>query len=235
MGLDSSALNTNVRPRFILSRIVKKLFNGLSTKPAYSLRHWTCWNPLMASCLNKELNSIIDDIEKSAKTARLISLNAGVIAVRTRAQTDESYAFEAIADQIKEISEKSVSRLGSLRSIISDLRDLTRTINIAGRQRMISQRVMKLYAIERLEGSVTREGRATRDELQALFGDTLGSLKKSRLCDKEIWQQLDVVENLWNRFLEAMDTGDVREAIHLNDEVLVEMNRAVVMFEDLGN
>ncbi|MCH6258151.1 type IV pili methyl-accepting chemotaxis transducer N-terminal domain-containing protein [Puniceicoccaceae bacterium K14] len=184
--------------------------------------------------ISKELNLIIDDIEKSAKTARMISLNAGVIAVRTRSETNESYAFEAVADQINRISEESVGRLTSLRSALDDLHDLTRTINIAGRQRMISQRIMKLYFIEYLEESMCTVSRNERQKLQNLFEKTLSDLRGSRLCNREIEKQLNKVEVIWQRFTKSMEQGNMGACIPLNDEVLAEMNKAVVMFEALG-
>lgn len=191
--------------------------------------------PSQAS-LKKRLTSIISEMERSAKTAQMVSINASIIAVQSRAEQNEAYAFEAVAEQILSISQESVGRIATLREIVAETHDLTATINIAGRQRMISQRYMKLSLLDALlpddMDDLTRAGE--REALRRTFEEVLEKLLRSRLNTPEISRMLERVKSTWNAFIHEMNTGQLAAAAKLNEQALTEMNATVDLYEELA-
>ncbi|MEM9159921.1 MAG: type IV pili methyl-accepting chemotaxis transducer N-terminal domain-containing protein [Verrucomicrobiota bacterium] len=186
--------------------------------------------------LTERINKEIDDIERSAKTAQLVSINASVIAVKTRSVSSDAYAFEAVADQIKSISEASISRIGSLKRIVDELRELSSTINVAGRQRMLSQRIMKLHlSCQRsLNAEAVEAYRREMGELIHRFEATMPTLISSKLNTDVIRRKLEDVDHAWRRFKDSLKGEDVVHANELNDAVLEHMNDAVMSYEALA-
>lgn len=186
--------------------------------------------------LSDRLNQLIESIERSARTAKMISFNAGVIAVRTRSATNESYAFEAVAEQIKSISDESVRSIASLRQILRELHQLSSTINLAGRQRMLSQKVMKLHLLR--ERSVDHSSRQSVDSeieaLVALFERSLSQLMSSPLNTRDIDRKLEETQLAWQAFIQSLERPDLALSAELNDRVLAVMNDAVTLYETLG-
>ncbi|MDQ8184665.1 type IV pili methyl-accepting chemotaxis transducer N-terminal domain-containing protein [Pelagicoccus sp. SDUM812002] len=139
--------------------------------------------------LAKRLESLIAEIERSAKMAKMVSMNASVIAVRSRTDSSEAFAFEAVASQIMNISEASLARIEGLRDILSEMDSLTTIINKAGRQRMLSQRYMKLVLSARITGDSHSGDEHTK--LKQLFETSHRELIYSSLNSEQITRQLE--------------------------------------------
>lgn len=181
--------------------------------------------------LSKRLETLIAEIERSAKMAKMVSMNASVIAVRSRTDSSEAFAFEAVASQIMDISEASLNRIEGLREILREMDSLTSIINKAGRQRMLSQRYMKLALAAKLSGD-----QASSDEqaaLKQLFESSLRELQSCPLNTPPITRQLQQAQTSWDSFIASIEENDFEAATQKNETVLTEMNKAVVLYEKL--
>ncbi|MBD5780844.1 type IV pili methyl-accepting chemotaxis transducer N-terminal domain-containing protein [Pelagicoccus sp. NFK12] len=181
--------------------------------------------------LSKRLESLIAEIERSAKMAKMVSMNASVIAVRSRTDSSEAFAFEAVASQIMDISEASLNRIEGLREILREMDSLTSIINKAGRQRMLSQRYMKLALTARLAGD--SQANADQQKLRQLFETSLRELLQCPLNSQQVTQQLQHTQTCWESFLQSIEQNDFEAATQKNEIVLTEMNKAVVLYEKL--
>ncbi|MDQ8205686.1 type IV pili methyl-accepting chemotaxis transducer N-terminal domain-containing protein [Pelagicoccus sp. SDUM812003] len=186
--------------------------------------------------LQKRLHAIMTEMERSAKTAQMVSMNASIVAVQARNNTNDAYAFEAVAEQILSISRESIDRISTLRAIVDQTQQLTATINKAGRQRMISQRFMKLALLDALRSDPSNQEAqsAERNALQQTFESVLAELLASPLNNESITLKLESVRLSWNAFLDEMESGNIAAAASLNEEVLQRMNDAVNAYEDLA-
>ncbi|MDQ8181363.1 type IV pili methyl-accepting chemotaxis transducer N-terminal domain-containing protein [Pelagicoccus sp. SDUM812005] len=181
--------------------------------------------------LSKRLETLIAEIERSAKMAKMVSMNASVIAVRSRTDSSEAFAFEAVASQIMDISEASLNRIEGLREILREMDSLTSIINKAGRQRMLSQRYMKLALAAKLSGDQTSSDE--QSALKQLFESSLRELQSCPLNTPSITGQLQQAQTSWDSFIASIEENDFEAATQKNETVLTEMNKAVVLYEKL--
>lgn len=184
--------------------------------------------------LAKRLDAMINDIERSAKMAKMVSMNASVIAVRSRTDSSEAYAFEAVASQIMDISEASLNRIEGLRTILQEMESLTSIINTAGRQRMLSQRYMKLVLSTRVAGNAL-DNDITNElaSLKQLFERSMHELITCPLNTDAITNQLLLTQGSWDCFTSSVERADFQAATEQNETVLIEMNKAVQLYESL--
>lgn len=181
--------------------------------------------------LSKRLETLIADIERSAKMAKMVSMNASVIAVRSRTDSSEAFAFEAVASQIMDISDASLNRIEGLRDILREMDSLTSIINKAGRQRMLSQRYMKLALTARLAGDTKADDEQIA--LKHLFESNLRELLNSSLNSEAVSRQLELTRDCWDKFIQSIEQNDFETASERNETVLIEMNKAVLLYEAL--
>jgi hypothetical protein len=183
--------------------------------------------------LDKKLQAVIERLSESARTSKIISMNAAFLADRgTNDRDHTSAAIKVVATEIQRLSTASSDGIAELNGILGEVRLLSQTINLAGRQRMISQKVMKLFLIEGA-GADPKAG----DEWRKWAGEfeaALAKLGASRLNTVEIRSQLMRVSDLWAAFGKALQTRNVAVAADLNERVLSEMNAAVLKYEALA-
>ena len=125
--------------------------------------------------------------------------------------------------------------------------DLARTINLAGRQRMLSQRASKevcFFVLDITSGGSAEMVQATLAEFDTAMNDLLeGSQKRGIIAppDRQIKKQLERTQKAWDRFkklLSALETGEALTAgdrvtlANLSDQVLREMDLAVWMYSE---
>lgn len=189
--------------------------------------------PEMTESLSKRLDSMINDIERSAKMAKMVSMNASVIAVRSRSISNEAFAFETVASQIMDISEASLNRIEGLREILREMDSLTSIINKAGRQRMLSQRYMKLVLSTRLANEADESTSSELASLKQLFEQSMRELINCPLNSDEITNQLLLTQGNWDCFTTSVERKDFASATEQNETVLIEMNKAVQLYESL--
>ncbi len=133
----------------------------------------------------------------------------------------------------------------------NDQKDLGIIINLAGKQRMLTQKMSKeaLLTFTEKNSSSTAE---TLAKTAALFDKTIkglirgdSELKLPPTTDKEILVQLEKVDSLWKDFKQSIDAVSTNVQGSTIDKpldfikennilLLTEMNTAVKMFEDLS-
>jgi len=170
--------------------------------------------PEMTESLSKRLDSMINDIERSAKMAKMVSMNASVIAVRSRSLSNEAFAFETVATQIMDISEASLNRIEGLREILREMDSLTSIINKAGRQRMLSQRYMKLVLSARLADSANEKITNDLASLKQLFEQSMRELINCPLNSEAITNQLLLTQGNWDCFITAWNNATLKPPPH---------------------
>ncbi len=116
------------------------------------------------------------------------------------------------------------------------------TINLAGKQRMLTQKMTKelLMLANNIDAANSKKSMAATS---ALFEKTLNGLMNGDASlglpgtkDSAILQQLKVVQKLWGEYQPVLASADISEAglgraEKLNIPLLKEMNKAVKMYE----
>jgi nitrate/nitrite-specific signal transduction histidine kinase len=109
-------------------------------------------------------------------------------------------------------------------------------INLAGKQRMLTQKMSK-EALFIAKGINVDANKASLAKTVALFDKTLKgliagdeTLKLPATTDKDILAQLKVVSDLWTPFKSAIEKGDLETINKTNIALLKNMNKAVGMF-----
>ncbi len=183
--------------------------------------------------LDRKLMTVIGQLTDSARASKIISINAALLADQILdGRAKNTLALKVVANEIQRLSDESSSGIAALHSILSEVKLLTQTINLAGRQRMLSQKIMKLFLIRRDSASVYID-----QEISALteeFEHSLDRLKLCRLNTTKIGAQLDRASEAWIAFRSALRAGDLVAAVPVNERVLQEMNIAVQCYEELA-
>lgn len=116
---------------------------------------------------------------------------------------------------------------------------LAKAINLAGRQRMLTQKMSKEFFLSSY-GHEADKNKASLAETITLFDTTLTGLIKgdasmglSAAPNAEIKGQLEKVQGMWKEFRAALEGGDKSGVASKNLPLLKEMNAAVQMFEKL--
>lgn len=120
---------------------------------------------------------------------------------------------------------------------------LAKAINISGRQRMLSQKMSKEFFFIAL-GKNVDANKANLAKTIALFDSSLDGLINgsaelglSHAPTPELKAQLDIVNGLWGEFRTAIEgaptSGNIAVIAEKNLPLLMEMNKAVGMFEAL--
>lgn len=183
--------------------------------------------------LDRKLLAVIHRLTEAARASKIVSLNAALLADQIhngRAQNTD--AIKVVAHEIQRLSDESSSGIAALHAILDEVKLLTQTINLAGRQRMLSQRLMKLVLIQREQPSAERAR-----EIEHLTGDferTLERLKNCGLNTGAILAQLERATAAWVAFRSALRVSDIVSAVTLNERVLQEMHVAVQHYEELA-
>ncbi len=115
----------------------------------------------------------------------------------------------------------------------------SRAVNLAGRQRMLSQKMTKEFLAE--AGVADAQTAARMPETMALFdrsqrglADGDGELGLAGASDPGLRDQLGKVDALWGKYKEAVQAKRAADVLRLSEEILKEANKATVMFEDLA-
>ena len=100
---------------------------------------------------------------------------------------------------------------------------------------MISQKVMKFFILSQQQnGAMNIQNQAElRDSIQQ-FDDNLFTLIDFPLNTQDISDQLEKVRLLWHHFKSALHTNDYENSMDLNNQVLAEMNNAVLLYVKLA-
>jgi hypothetical protein len=127
----------------------------------------------------------------------------------------------------------------------SNVSELAITINLSGKQRMLTQKMTKelLLIAHNID---TDNNRKNLNETIVLFDKTLKGLEKGdsdlyleATTDENILKQLATIKTKWDNFRPVVskaktDKENLQQAAELNLPLLDEMNKAVKMYEELS-
>lgn len=177
-------------------------------------------------------------------------------ALWAKLNVDINKALKGDPVNVPELSEQSVLVLNAMNKIVETYVDIARSqgiksvggqvVNIAGRQRMLTQRVSKALFLMAMGG----ENSLAKHEMKqakTLFGQSHNALLNGnalmevpRTTQPEIVAKLKEVDALWDTYstiledsikLEKVTSEKVKEAAELNPKILKIMNEAVALFE----
>lgn len=184
--------------------------------------------------LDSKLRLVIEQLAGSARMSKLISVNAALVAQRLQhAAGADTSALIVVASEIQRLSDESSAGIATLHAVLAQTRQLTHTVNLAGRQRMLSQKIMKLHLLQAGPHASPAQA-AELKSLMASFEQALGSLRESSLNTPEIAAQLDRASAAWARFRAALASRDLPPAIQLNEALLLELHACVQGYESLA-
>lgn len=124
----------------------------------------------------------------------------------------------------------------------SDLNELAIVINLAGKQRMLTQKMTKELLLIAKEVEIKKNKESLKQTTQ-LFDNTLQALIHGNrdlglpaTKDQQIIKQLTTIENHWNEFKPIIektetDSTTLKKVAAMNLPLLSEMNKAVKMYE----
>lgn len=119
----------------------------------------------------------------------------------------------------------------------SEITNISSAINKAGRQRMLSQRIVATYC-QIGQNIITSKSKRQLKNAINLFDQQLIELKTFQSSDK-IHQQLDVVSGFWQAMRhiakQPVKHEKAEELRHKAEDVLRESQRVVIMLENLSN
>jgi len=183
--------------------------------------------------LDQKLRTVIGQLANSARTSKIISINAALLAEQLQqGRAQNTAALSVVAAEIQRLSDESSNGISVLHVILDEVKLLTQTINLAGRQRMLSQKIMKLFLLQRVGGAF--DTNAELLQLIESFQQGLDGLKHCELNTPEIAVQLERTEEAWRSFLTALRSTNIATASALNERVLQEMHAAVQRYEELS-
>jgi len=108
-----------------------------------------------------------------------------------------------------------------------DKMDLLTLINRAGRQRMLTQELMKLYLIKSY--TIPYKGDVNQDILECVenFNSTQVMLGAKADNNERVQKAIAIVNKAWMKFIAAFETHDLDDVVELNTVVLKEMDQLV--------
>lgn len=232
----SSAINKAGRQRMLTQRIVK----------AYSM----VGLDVQADEANSQLLMSVELFERQLSELKRFSKTKKNKAVQKRLAMVESLwePFKSIA--LSEVSKKGVQELikrdeallsATHKAVVSLEKsansNLGRIVNIAGRQRMLSQRIAKFYMLLAWEVDAEKSNKLMNLASEQ-FTTALDELIKSKINTKEINEGLDDVKVQWHIFERSfrMRKGKyIPLLIAMSSEkILVKMNKVTGLYAKLG-
>lgn len=226
------ALNVAGRQRMLTQRIVKAYVQmAIDVAPERSrevleaavVQFDNQLADLRAFASNDQQRSSI--AEMSLRWRRLRVLALAPLDPRNIAVIDsESEELLALSELLVEQIEESSKVYGA------------RQLNLAGRQRMLCQRLVKLYML-RAKGDNSSRVRAEMDRAVTEFGAGLAFLKQARQTDMEIKRELDAIAQNWEWFKQALELdGAVSYRLLVADSseaILASLEHIVSLYEKL--
>lgn len=125
----------------------------------------------------------------------------------------------------------------SIRNASAEILTLAPAINTAGKQRMLSQRMVKHYLLMAMEVDVLRSRKKLKKDIE-LFQNQLQALKVFAPTD-ESKQHLETTERLWKPFKAALEQPATAQnglsLVALNTDLLNSCHNVVVALENYAN
>ena len=197
----AEALNRAGQLRMLSQRLVKLYaLRVAATEPAEtgallteSIRHVDANLALLSKNLSTPTyGDLIDAV--LAPWARLKAALGAAPGVATLTEVD------ALAEHVLQHADRLVSNLES-----GALTGSLHVINVAGRQRMLSQRVAKQALLATLlSGDAATAARREGDQARAAFEQAMGYLGSVPLSTREIAESLDAAERTWMTMTQAL-------------------------------
>ena len=250
----SSAINVAGRQRMLTQKMAKEsllIKHGIdrSANEANLKKTMTLFDESLKS-LQKGNSGKTIPAPPNDKIGKQLDKVAGLWA--TYKKSLESSDIKGVADInlniLKEMN-KAVKQY-EVASIKAGIKGSGKVINIAGRQRMLTQKMAKEVFFVAAEMDAAKNRKNLKSTIK-LFDSSLDALKKGNkkmkvqaTTDAGILAQLDTVSKLWAEYkthldkilaTDAIDPAVLKDIAAINPKVLKEMHAAVGMFEKVSS
>lgn len=186
----------------------------------------------MSESLDFQLRRILLAINELTKNTTIISINAGITA--SKMPTMEGKVFRVIAEEIRKLSHNSMNELDNLEAVLKDVRNLYNIINVAGRQRMLSQKIMKLKLLINSNHDSDFHYQEEYQKSVRLFEESLQFLGKCSMNSPEVNEALEIGSEIWQQFMQHLKSNELNQAIAINEKLLFQMNEVTKAYESLS-
>ncbi len=182
--------------------------------------------------LNSKLKLVLESISDLAKTTNIVSINANVSAAKMH--NSESRVFEQIAKEMRAISQRSLTEIQGLSNILKEVSELSEIINLAGRQRMLAQKTMKLVCLQRLSEQHDPQLDKELSETIGMFEESHKQLEQTRLNTDSINEHLSAAFNSWTGFNASLVQEDLSTTNELNNDLINSLQEIVSEYQALA-
>lgn len=184
--------------------------------------------------VESDIKNLMQSLSEMIETNKMIAINASIVATQLQHFGEETRAFKQLAKEIGNSTEGISEKIKTVEQIYADFVELSKIINIAGRQRMLSQKFIKIYFIEKNELLPAMEILKQKNEVIDLFENSIIFLISSKYNTEEIvilWSKIDVKWKNIKRLYTIKETLDLITEI---DSLLESLQQVVGLYEKLA-
>ncbi|WP_283789581.1 type IV pili methyl-accepting chemotaxis transducer N-terminal domain-containing protein [Bermanella sp. WJH001] len=233
----SQAINESGRLRMLSQRMAKAyLLKAMDIQPAKAEQQFT-------SSFEKFESNLVDLNKFSVELGSPVQIEASLSAIQAQwAIYKSELSKQANEDSTANILALSDETLQTCETLVSELekaaeRDSARWVNLSGRQRMLSQRIAKLYSAISLSGDIKSYDHGLKQAISE-FDQALNELINSPDNTHFVNHKLKKVATQWNfskQGFKVLDKGSSTPLVisMTTESILKQMNDITALYEEI--
>lgn len=181
--------------------------------------------------LSERMVHNVEMVSALSESASTISEIIGNSLHRPTKKLAESYTglLLQISSQVTRMS----TRLQDMQGIVQDLGVLISLVNLAGRQRMLSQRALRFHLLHYAEPSQSDIWLREIANCDAEFRSAIGILHASHLNTDTIRNMVQASLQTWQYFLQSLQSSPLPERLSWNETLLQQLELLVQTYSSM--